>query len=115
MSIEDVVEALNKYIKLERENLKINPVKKQHLVLQKIISPHPTFKAYKTYEYILWVISGSKKAKLLVLQHQAKCLQTMEELLLKELEIQFVCNIFDYVDKCKLDNIVYGEYPIPDE
>lgn len=51
MKIEDVIESLNRHIEYRR-SLK-NITAKGHLVLQKIVIPNPTFKAYKEYKVIL--------------------------------------------------------------
>ena len=47
MRVEDIVEGFNKHIEEKRKELNINT--KGHLVLQKLITPSPTFKAYKFY------------------------------------------------------------------
>ena len=50
MRVEDIIEGFNKHIEEKRKELNINT--KGHLVLQKLITPSPTFKAYKFYEMI---------------------------------------------------------------
>ena len=49
MRVEDIIEGLNRHIEYKRGLLGVNTT--GHLVLQKSINPHPTFKAYKEYNY----------------------------------------------------------------
>lgn len=45
MKAEDIVEGLNRHIEDRRSGRNISS--KGHLILQRVIEPHPTFKAYK--------------------------------------------------------------------
>ena len=55
MTGEDIIEALNRNIESKRREDKINAV--GHLVLLRTIKINPTFKAYKTYEAIIYFVS----------------------------------------------------------
>ena len=56
MKAEDIIEGLNQSIEDKRDALKIKAT--GHLVLQRTVKPHQTFKAYKEYESIVWLFSG---------------------------------------------------------
>ena len=55
MTGEDIIEALNRNIESRRRENKINTV--GHLVLLRTIKMNSTFKAYKTYEAIVYFVS----------------------------------------------------------
>ena len=59
MKAEDIIEGLNQSIEDKRDALKIKAT--GHLVLQRTVKPHQTFKAYKEYESIVWFVKGGKK------------------------------------------------------
>lgn len=61
MTLENIIEALNKYIIEEREERKINC--KTFLVLQKSLVPQPMFKAYKEYTVTIWLLNPKNKKK----------------------------------------------------
>ena len=61
MTLENIIESLNKYIIEEREERKINC--KTFLVLQKSLVPQPMFKAYKEYTVTIWLLNPKNKKK----------------------------------------------------
>ena len=65
MKSEDIIEGLNKHIETHRKDKGIKAT--GHLVLQKEIMPHSSFKAYKIYEYTLWFTKKGKSYKVIVL------------------------------------------------
>lgn len=65
MTLEDVIEALNRYIDKRRET--VPSLNLCHLVLQRTIEPHETFRSYKKYSLILWVVQDGQKGRLLTL------------------------------------------------
>ena len=65
MKAEDIIEGLNLHIETKREDRGIKTT--GHLILQKEIMPHSSFKAYKIYKYTLWFATRGKSYKVLVL------------------------------------------------
>lgn len=61
MTLENIIESLNKYIIEEREERKINC--KTFLVVQKSLVPQPMFKAYKEYTVTIWLLDPKNKKK----------------------------------------------------
>lgn len=61
MTLENIIESLNKYIIEEREERKINC--KTFLILQKSLVPQPMFKAYKEYTVTIWLLNPKNKKK----------------------------------------------------
>ena len=61
MTLENVIEALNKYIIEEREERNIDC--KTFLILQKSLVPQPMFKAYKEYMVTIWLLNPKNKKK----------------------------------------------------
>ena len=60
MTLENIIESLNKYIIEEREERKIDC--KTFLILQKSLVPQPMFKAYKEYTVTFKDENGNVKA-----------------------------------------------------
>lgn len=110
MALDNIIEAINRYIDNNRNPELLN---RQHLVLQRIVAPHTTFKAYKVYEYILWVVDGIDKYRLLTLKQQIKSVSGTEELITEQLELQFTCGIVELLmdKKYLIKQVIDGEYP----
>ena len=108
MKAEDIIEGLNRHIETKRQSLSI--VTTGHLVLQRSMKPHQTFKAYKEYEYVLWFIKGSKKYRVITLKYTAKVLDGQEESLLRELNVKLSELIFDWIGSSFYEDVVKGEY-----
>ena len=116
MTLEDIIESINNYIESARKDK--NVTNRQHLVLQRTITPEPTFPVYKQYQFVVWVVDDSNKEKLFTMQHKDKVSSSYEETLIKDLEIKFLTQFlgllfgrssFDrYITPLK--DIVYGEY-----
>ena len=68
MTLEDVIEALNSYIYNKRREM--YSFASSHLVLQRVLEPHETFKSYKRYSLILWIVVSNDKQRLLTVQYQ---------------------------------------------
>lgn len=90
MRIEDVVNALNDYIKEQREAFSLS--NKTFLVLHKSVTPHSTFKAYKHFEYSIWCID--KDFKYRWINHAKDCKAINQQ------EVDFVCREME-VGLCK--------------
>lgn len=121
MTLEDLIEALNRYIDEKRKA--ILPYRLSHLVLQRIVEPHPTFKSYKKYTLILWVVYDDKsKYRVLTLQHQYNTKdfpsEEYQEALIRDIESKFITKLLSLViddrslnnDRTILEDIIYGEY-----
>lgn len=108
MRAEDIVEGLNKHIEDKRDSLKLNTT--GHLVLQRIVKPHQTFKAYKEYEAILWFVKRSKKYRVISVKYTAKVLDGQEELMIREMNIMLCRNVFNWIGSEFYEQVIRGEY-----
>ena len=108
MKAEDIIEGLNKHIEDQRSVKHI--LTKGHLVLQRIITTNPTFKAYKTYEAIIWFVKGKERYKVLELKHTAKVLDGQEEKIERDVNIELCHYIFNWVDSDYYNQVIEGEY-----
>lgn len=108
MSIEDIIESLNRYIHLERSKQKISA--NSHLVLQRTIEPNPTFKSYKKYEWIVWLINNDCKYKVIVVSLQEKVLKEQEEYVNKRLSNILLEALFGFIRTEDYNRVVNGNY-----
>lgn len=108
MRVEDIIEGLNKHIEERRKALSINT--KGHLVLQKNNTPHPTFKAYKEYNYYVWFVKGNKKYKVITVSITDKVVEGHEETILRKLDVELCKTILSFIDSFMYEAIVKGEY-----
>lgn len=108
MSIEDIIESLNKHINLERRTQKISA--NSHLVLQRTIEPNPTFKSYKKYEWIVWFINNDCKYKVIVVSLQEKVLKEQEEYVNKRLSNILLEALFGFIRTEDYNRVVNGNY-----
>ena len=108
MSIEDIIESLNKHINLERSEQKISA--NSHLVLQRTIEPNPTFKSYKKYEWIVWLINNDCKYKVIVVSLQEKVLKEQEEYVNKRLSNILLEALFGFIRTEDYNRVVNGNY-----
>lgn len=108
MKAEDIIEGLNRSIEDRRDVLKIKTV--GHLVLQRTVKVHQTFKAYKEYEYIIWFVKSSKKYKVITLKKTAKVLDGQEEDMIRIMNIELSRLIFNWVGSDSYECIIKGEY-----
>ncbi len=108
MSIEDIIESLNKYICLERKEQKISA--NSHLVLQRTVEPNPTFKSYKKYEWIVWLIDNDCKYKVIVVSLQEKVLKEQEESMNKRLSNILLEALFGFIRTEDYNRVVNGNY-----
>ena len=109
MTLENIIESLNKYIIEEREERKINC--KTFLVLQKSLVPTPMFKAYKEYTVIIWLLNPKNKKKTAVLRYKKtdKFLDSNDKnLTLAEKEI--CTGIFSFCRQQGFEEVIEGTY-----
>ena len=108
MKAEDIIEGLNQSIEDKRDALKIKAT--GHLVLQRTVTPHQTFKAYKEYKFVVWFVKDSKKYRVIRLTWTTKVLDGQEETLLREINIRFSRLIFNWIGSDFYEQVINGEY-----
>lgn len=109
MKAEDIVEGLNRHIETKRLE---NGIKKDigHLVLQKEILPHHTFKVYKNYRYTLWFIKNKKSYQVISFQQSYKVLKEIEDNIIKKVNITFIELIFNWINSSSYEEVINGNY-----
>lgn len=95
MKAEDIIEGLNKHIEIRRGERGIENA--GHIVLQREIIPHSSFKVYKTYKYTLWFTKRGKSYEVMKIQHTAKVPDGQEESMLREMDIMLSTSIFNWI------------------
>ena len=113
MRVEDIIEGLNRHIEYKRELLGVNTT--GHLVLQKSINPHPTFQAYKEYNYSVWFVKNRKKYRVITVNIVDKVLEGQEETMMRRMNTELCTNIFNLIGSEVYNQIVNGEYGYKDE
>ena len=108
MRAEDIVEGLNRHIEDKRSERDISS--KGHLVLQRVIEPHPTFKAYKTYKAVLWFVKGKDRYIVISLSHSAKVLEGQEESMQQYINTELCRLIFNWIGSNFYEEVIKGEY-----
>lgn len=108
MKAEDIIEGLNKHIETRRGERGIENV--GHIVLQREIIPHSSFKVYKTYKYTLWFTKRSKSYEVMMIQHTAKVPDGQEESMLREMNIILSTMIFNWIGSDFYEQVINGEY-----
>lgn len=108
MKTEDIIEGLNRSIEDKREVLKIKTT--GHLVLQKTVKPHQTFKAYKEYEFVIWFVKGGKKYRVITVKETAKVLDGQEETIMREMNVKLSRLIFNWIGSYFYEQVINGEY-----
>lgn len=115
MKVEDIIEGLNRSIEDKRDALKIKTT--GHLVLQRTVKPHQTFKAYKEYESVIWFVKGDKKYRVITVKETAKVLDGQEEVMigrmnveLSRMNVELSRLIFNWIGSNFYEQVVKGEY-----
>lgn len=108
MSIEDIIESLNRHINLERKAQKISA--NSHLVLQRTVEPDSTFKSYKKYEWIVWLIDNDSKYRILTVSLVEKVLKDQEEKINKRLCNSLLEALFGFIRTEDYNRVVNGNY-----
>ena len=108
MKVEDIIEGLNQSIEDKRDALKIKAT--GHLVLQRTVKPHQTFKAYKEYESIVWVVKGGKKYRVITVKETAKVLDGQEETMIRKMNVELSRLIFNWIGSDFYEQVINGEY-----
>ena len=110
MRAEDIVEGLNRHIDTKRKEKNI--LSNSHLVLQRIIEPHPTFKAYKTYTTILWFVNGRDKYEIISFSHTAKVLNGEEKSVERYINTTLSYLIYNWIGSNSYMKVIKGDYEI---
>lgn len=105
MKAEDIIEGLNKHIETRRSERGIGNV--GHMVLQKEIMPHSSFKVYR---YTLWFTKRGKSYRVITVQHTAKVPDGQEENMLREMNIMLSTLIFNWIGSDFYEAVIKGEY-----
>lgn len=108
MKAEDIIEGLNRHIEARRSEKRIENV--GHMVLQKEIIPHSTFKVYKIYKYTLWFTKRGKSYRVITVQHTAKVSDGQEESMLREINVLLSAVIFNWIGSDFYEAVIKGEY-----
>lgn len=108
MKAEDIVEGLNKHIEDKRSERNISS--KGHLILQRVVEPHSTFKAYKTYKAILWFVKGKNRHIVISLSHSAKVLEGQEGPIQQYINTELCHLIFNWIGSNFYEEVIKGEY-----
>lgn len=108
MKVEDIIEGLNRHIEAKRKDKDIKTT--GHLILQKEIIPHTSFKAYKIYKYTLWFTKKGKSYKVITVQHTAKVLDGQEDIMNREINIMLSNMIFNWIGSNFYEQIINGDY-----
>ena len=108
MKAEDIIEGLNLHIETKRKDRGIKTT--GHLVLQKEIKSHSSFKAYKIYKYTLWFAKKGKSYEVMVLEHTAKVLDGQEENMNRRMNIILSNMIFNWIGSDFYEQVINGEY-----
>ena len=108
MKAEDIIEGLNQSIEDKRDALKIKAT--GHLVLQRTVKTHQTFKAYKEYESIVWFVKGGKKYRVITVKETAKVLDGQEETMIRRMNVELSRLIFNWIGSSFHEQVIKGEY-----
>lgn len=108
MKAEDIIEGLNRSIEDKRDALKIKTT--GHLVLQRTVKPHQTFKAYKEYESVIWFVKGGKKYRVITVKETAKVLDGQKEVMIRRMNVELSRLIFNWIGSNFYEQVVKGEY-----
>lgn len=105
MKIEDIISYFNK--QLQEKRVSLNHTGKEHLVLQKQIFPHSTFKAYKTFKYILWYV-GEVTSEIKTFEVTDKVLEGSEDKILNRLNEDLIIWLFNLIQSNLYNLILRG-------
>lgn len=108
MRTEDIVEGLNRHIEDKRSKKSITS--DGHLVLQRIVKTHPTFKAYKIYENILWFIKDGNKYRVITFNYTARVFEGYEGPIQNHINTELCRLIFNWMSTDSYEKVIKGEY-----
>ena len=108
MKAEDIIEGLNRSIEDRRDTLRIKTT--GHLVLQRTVKSHQTFKAYKEYESVIWFVKSGKKYRVITVKETAKVLDGQEETMMRRMNVELSRLIFNWIGSNFYEQVVKGEF-----
>lgn len=109
MTIENIIESLNKHIIDERKEKNINCG--TFLIVHKSLIPTPMFKAYKEYAVTIWLLNPKNKKKTAIFKYQKtdKFLDSNDKnLILAEKEV--CTGIFSLCRQSIFNEVIEGTY-----
>lgn len=109
MKIEDIIESLNRHIEDKKNSKKLDTVL-GHLVLQKTTTNNSIAKSFKVISYTLWFVNRDRKCRVLHIQHTCKLLEGQEEKVIRDIEIEFVEKIFNWIGSNFYEEVINGTY-----
>ena len=109
MTLDNIIEHLNAYIRLTRTLENIEGY--GFLVLHRVTTVHPIIKAYKNIEYTLWCIDSIQKYKVITIKTSQKILYDTEEAeAIRAVEESFMIKLFELLRTEVFTNIINGTY-----
>lgn len=108
MTVEEVVECLNKHIQKKRKQLGL--LNTSFLVLQKLSKKNPVFKIYREYIYTLWLVNNTEKSRVLEVKYTDRVVDKNEEAVEKLIDMEFTKRIFDLINTDLHEDIIKGTY-----
>lgn len=109
MTLENIIESLNKYIIEERNKKNIDCG--TFLIVQKSLVPTPIFKAYKEYTVTIWLLNpkNKKKTSILIYKKTDKFLDGNDKNL--TLANKDICRgIFSLCRQKEFEEVIEGTY-----
>lgn len=107
MKIENVIEALNNYIREQRKRHSFDT--KVHLVLQKSVLPSSTFKAFKEIIFTLWCVDKDFKYEWFNINHFYKISNDEDlNLAMEAIESKLCYQLFNMIGDKSLYPIIDG-------
>lgn len=107
MKTEDIIEGLNRSVEDCRKSMGISTT--GHLVLQRTVKPHQTFKAYKEYSAVVWFVKGIRKYELLHYTETARVIDGQEDTMIRKMNIELSRLLFNWVNSDYYVKVVKGE------
>lgn len=105
MKIEDIIESLNRYIEEASKGKAVG-----HVVLHKVISPNPAFKAYKEVAFTLYLIIGRNRYPLIKVSNTFKIVGDIDDTALRPINIEFMKTLFEWSGSEDYKKIINGTY-----
>lgn len=109
MRIEDIIECFNKHIEERREAFNID-ISNGHLVLQRVLRAHATFKAYKECELTLWFVKEDEKHKVLSVKKTIQMLESQGDSTVKELNLELCKLLYNIIGSTTYEKLVEGTF-----
>lgn len=110
MKIEDIVESFNSHIEDKRKKLNLD-TRLGHFILQRVVKPHETFKAYKEFDLTLWFVKGNNRYKVIIINAIERIVSnSQEENIIKRMNTELCKKIFELINSDLYNKIIEGKY-----